>query len=222
MFTLIALSATLMSLLFGLLLCIGQYRRRYGLHPELARKGVHVLMGLACLPLPWLPLDAGLVTACALLLALTLLALRLLPRLRRTYGAPIYAIGRPSVGELCFPAGIALVYGLAQGDPLFFCLPLLLLSLADPAAALVGTFYRRRRYHIVGGTKSLEGSLAFFGVVLVCAAGALLLAGTSLVAAVLVAVLLGLVTTLIENLSWRGLDNLLVPLGSCVLLMRVV
>lgn len=222
MFTLIVLSVTLTSLLIGSLLVIGQYRRRYGLHPELARKGVHVLMGLACLPLPWLPLDAGLVTACALLLGLTLLTLRLLPGLRCTYGAPLYAIGRPSIGELCFPIGVALVYRLAQGDPLFFCLPLLLLSLADPAAALVGTFYGRRQYRIVGGTKSLEGSFTFFGVALICGASALLLAGMSLAAAIAVAFVLSLVTTLIENFSWRGLDNLLVPLGGCVLLMRVV
>ena len=69
------------------------------------------------------------------------------------------------------------------------------------------------------GHKSLEGSLAFFTVAFLGTAGALLLAGpTAGVAVPGVALTLALLLTLVEAISWRGLDNLLIPVTGFIFL----
>jgi phytol kinase len=127
----------------------------------------------------------------------------------------LYNTGRPSLGEVCFPLAVALVYLLAHGEPHAYVIPLLLLTLADPAAALVGT---RCGHTTDRNGKTFAGSLAFFIVALVCSAGGLLLTGLAAGTALAVGGLLAGVTTEIERRSRLGLDNLFVPVGSCILL----
>lgn len=180
---------------------------------ERCRKAAHVALGLVCLPLPWLGLPAATVGLLALIGLGLLLLIRKQPHMRQSFGTALYGVRRASLGELLFPVAIGLTYLLAQGNALLYCLPMLLLTLADPAAALVGKRYGR------GSGKSLAGSLAFFAVALLCSVGALLLAGLPLAAVAGVAVGVSLVATLIERLAGWGLDNLLIPLGSQMLLL---
>lgn len=187
--------------------------------PEMQRKAVHMLMALVALPLPWLPLPPLVVPATAALALLLLLLIRWLPGLRATLGRALYAVGRPSLGELCFPVAVALLYLLAQNDPRPYVMSLLLLALADPAAALVG---KRLGRPARPGDKTLAGSLAFFGVALCCGTGGLGLAGIPAGYALIAGLLLAALTTEIERHSRFGLDNLFVPLGSCGFLQAVL
>jgi phytol kinase len=54
------------------------------------------------------------------------------------------------------------VFWLSPDDPLLFVIPMLVLSLADAVAALIGISYGRLRYESTDGIKSAEGSAAFF------------------------------------------------------------
>lgn len=191
---------------------------RYAPRPEMPRKALHVCMGGVALSFPWL-FDAAWPVVVLALLALGVLgALRSVERLRRHAGAVVHGVERASWGDVLFPVAIALLFLLTGGDPLRYGIPVLILSAADPLASLVGLSLGRTSYRTLDGTKSVEGSLAFFVAAFGAAYLPLLMAGVDVSRALLMALIAGLVTTLIEAASWHGLDNFSVPLASFVVL----
>lgn len=185
------------------------------LQPEVLRKGLHVTMGLTTLSFPWL-FDSGwpvvlVVLACTVAFIAMHARLPLLKRL----GQALSRVERVSVGEFCFVAATVIVFFLASDDPVLYCIPLLLLTLADAAAALVGTAYGRHRYRTMWDYKSVEGSATFFAVAFLCIAVPLAwFTRATLFDAIAVAVLVALATTVLEAAIGGGFDNLLVPLGA--------
>jgi len=196
---------------------IAAYQRARSPHPEVARKLCHVATGGIALGLPWLFDRRWPVALLATLSTAALLAVRFSPALKSGIGSVLHAVPRESVGELCFPAAIAALFVLARGNALAYSIPILVLTFADPAAALVGMRYGRLRYRVMGGEKSVEGSAAFCVVAIACIAIPLLLVPDMATADVLALSLpLALVLTLVEAVAWRGLDNLFVPLAGFV------
>ena len=198
-----------------------QVRRR--LTAEQTRKGLHVTMSAVALALPWLFDAAWPVVTLAVLAVGAMVAVRLVPALRDDVGGVLHAVERPSVGDLCFPVAICLLYLLAESSPVLYAVPLLLLGLADPAAALTGARHGLSPYTTAEGTKSREGSVAFASVAFLCVHVPLLVftpvgRAESLWIAAIVAVL----ATIVEAVSWRGLDNLFVPLGTYAVLIRLM
>jgi phytol kinase len=185
------------------------------LHPEVLRKGLHVSMGLTTLSFPWL-FDSGwpvilIVLTCTAAFVALHARLPLLKRL----GQSLSRIKRVSVGEFCFVAATVIVFFLSSGDPVLYCIPLLLLTLADAAAALVGTAYGRHRYPTMWDYKTIEGSVAFFAVGFLCIAVPLAwFTRATFFDAIAVAVLVALATTVLEAAIGGGFDNLLIPLGA--------
>jgi phytol kinase len=120
---------------------------------------------------------------------------------------------RATLGEIYFPVAVAIVFWLAHGrSPLLFCIPILVLTLADATGALIGIRYGRTRY--IGAAKSLEGSVAFAVVAFFCIDVPLVLwSDVGRVETLLIASTLALLVMLLEGSAWRGLDNLFVPLG---------
>jgi phytol kinase len=184
---------------------------RFG--PELARKAVHVAGGLGCLAFPWL-FDS---VAPAVVLALGTVAAMAAQRRWWRGGAvsqALYAVERQSLGELCFPLAVGLLFWRSGGDWVRYGVPLLVLTVGDAVAALVGRRYGMVRYQTEDGFKSFEGSLMLFLVTFLAVHLPWLFADREPPAVtVLVAVLAGLFVVLVEAAAWRGLDNLLVPLG---------
>jgi phytol kinase len=133
-------------------------------------------------------------------------------------------VARQSAGDVTFAIGIAVVFLLSQGDCLLYSVPVLVLTFADAAAALVGTFYGLFRFETPGGKKSVEGSFAFFVVAFLNIQIPLFLcsdAGQH--RAVLIALLLGFLLTIVEALAgWRGLDNLFVPVAGVIFLRAMI
>ena len=202
----------------GLMTAVRTYQRRCSPHPELVRKLLHVGMGLVALTLPWLFESAAQAFALAGLFIVLLVALRTSKRLEQRLGGVLNAVQRESWGEIYFAMGVSTVFLLSAGDRLLFCTPILILALADAAAALVGLHYGRVCYWS-GGRKTIEGSAAFFLVSFLCTHVALLLftqigRAETILSALMISVLL----TPLEAVSRHGFDNLLIPLGSFVLL----
>ena len=198
-----------------------QVRRR--LTAEETRKGLHVTMSAVALSLPWLFDDTWPVVTLAVLAVGAMVAVRLVPALRDDLGGVLHQVERPSVGDLCFPVAICLLYLLTADSPVLYAVPLLLLGLADPAAALIGVRHGLSPYATDEGTKSREGSVAFAFVAFLCVHVPLLVftpvgRAESLWIAAIVAVL----ATIVEAVSWRGLDNLFVPLGTFAILLRLM
>jgi phytol kinase len=189
--------------------------RRYTLHPELVRKMLHICMGLTTLTLPWI-FDA--LWPVVVLVGLTvpgLWALRRSKRLKEQLGSVLHNVNRDdSLGEIYFPLGVGGAFILAHGEPLRFTIPVLLLTASDAIAALIGIRYGHTYYTTSDGTKSAEGSLAFFvsSFLGVCISLFLVFDGVSAIPALLIAVILSLLLMLVEAVSWQGLDNLFIPI----------
>ncbi len=204
-----AAAAAILALLVG---GIGMLALRFRWEPEAARKGSHVAVGLACLPLPLLFADATPVIALAAVACAGLVALRAVPALRARFGCALHGIARASLGEFAFVAGVALAFVLAHGDFAAYAAAILTLTLGDTAAALIGRRFGRHPYAIGRARKSVEGSCAFFAVAaLVCA----LVPGAASIAAVAA---FALATTLAEAFAGDGLDNAAIPLAGLLAL----
>jgi phytol kinase len=212
----------------GTLLAVLRLYQAWGApHPELVRKLLHVGMGLVTVSFPWLFDQSWPVLLLGGLSLAAMLALRTLSGLRGGIGTVVSGVGRASLGEIYFPLAVAILfhlYLLEEGvgpeyRVLLYCIPLLLLTLADAAAALVGVQYGYWRYTTSEGQKSTEGSFAFFLCAFFCVHVPLLLA-TDLgrPQTLLIALLLAWLAMLFEAVAWAGLDNLVLPLVAYLLL----
>ena len=198
-----------------------QVRRK--LSAEATRKALHVTMSAVSLALPWLFDETWPVVVLAALATGAMVAVRVVPALRDDVGGVLHEVGRQSLGDVCFPVAVLVLYLLAADSPVLYAIPLLLLGLADPAAALTGARHGLAPYATVDGVKSREGSVAFAFVSFLCVHVPLLLftpigRPESLWVAAIVAVL----ATIVEAVSWRGLDNLFIPIGAYVVLLRLL
>ncbi len=206
--------------IFGVLMAgLRAYRRWRSPDPERLRKLLHMGMGAVTLTLPWLFKRPWPVVCLALLFVSGLTALRASRSLQRGLGGIIDGVDRKSLGDIYFPAAVGLLFLWSAGDPLMFCLPVLLLTFADAAAALAGTRYGGLRFPSARGAKSVEGSTAFFAVAFLSTHIPLLLfTDTARAASLLIALTLAIQVTLLEAGAWGGLDNLLIPLAAFILL----
>lgn len=187
--------------------------------PELVRKLFHLSGGLFGLPLPWIFGDLKPVLFLAVMIAAAFIAMRFVGRLRGGVGQVLFAVKRESIGELCYIASMVLLFWFSRGDKLLYAVPLLMLALADTAAALVGEEYGKLQIHAAGGPKSIEGAIAFFFTAFFCVhVPVLLWGGTGRLESLLIAVNLSIMVMMAESAAWWGLDNLIVPLWGYLLL----
>jgi phytol kinase len=210
--------ALVLTLLGGLIIGLRFYQRRYAPHPELVRKLLHVPMGLITLTFPWLfhsPIPVLILAGIAIAI---LSLLRLYQPLKQEFGSVLGSVERQSLGEIYFPISVALVFWFSQGQALLFCIPMLILTLADAIAAIIGIRYGRFRYTTPDGYKSAEGSTAFFTIAFFSIYVPLLLSDIGRTETFLVSLILGLLVMLLEAIAWCGIDNLLIPVGSFILL----
>ncbi len=188
-------------------------------HPEVLRKLMHVLMGLVASSFPWL-FDAAwpvLLLAGGSLVAL--IVVRAGGGVTRSLRGVLHGVERSSWGELLFPVAIAVIFVLADGNALLYVVPILILTLADAVAALIGVYYGQFQFSTLEGSKSLEGSFAFFIVTFLCVHVAVLLfTDAGRLESLLIGLLMGVIVMMFEAVAWRGLDNLFIPVASYALL----
>lgn len=194
---------------------------RSAIHPELQRKSVHIGMGLITLTFPWLFDDPWPVVLLAVLAVGGLVGMKQIAALKKGLGGALHGVARDSLGEIYFPLAVALLFVLAGNAPVLYVVPMLVLSLADAVAAVVGVRYGSHPYSTSEGSKSAEGSAAFlltaFGSTMV---PVLLMTDIPLGKAVVGALLVGILVMLFEAVSVGGIDNLFIPLGCYGLLER--
>lgn len=196
---------------------VWQWRRRAGPAAELTRKAMHIGMGAIASLLPWLFDRPWPVLALCSGLAAAFLALKLFAR-TSTLGAAMHDIGRDSRGDIYFALSVAALWLLAGADRLLFLVPVLVLTLGDAVAALVGKRFGRTYFDDGTAGKTLEGSTALFVVAFLTVAGPLVLCErVTLASAAIMATTMALLVTLLEAMAWRGLDNILVPIGTYLL-----
>lgn len=182
----------------------------FKLSAESTRKFAHVFLGIGTLSFPWLFQSVWPVLA----IAVVSTCLIVLCRFGSDFlGAALHRVGRPSVGDLCYPGTVALVFFCASGNPFFFYIPILVLALADAAGALIGLRYGKSRYRSGEDYKTLEGSLAVGATTFLAVHVPLLLSEmTTREESLLIALLIAVVAASLEAIATKGLDNLYLPI----------
>ncbi len=201
-------------LVFG---AAGLWRRIGNPPPEWTRKAVHLGGGLVSLTLPWMLHSHWTVLALGVLFAAIVLLSRQMGALRSVHG-----VERQSDGGLYFPISIYLLFLLGHDQAVFYLISVLVLMLSDALAALIGTTYGRAIYAVERDRRSVEGSVVFFLTTFFAVhLPLLLMTNISRGAGVLIALQIALVVTCFEAISVRGADNLVVPIGTFLLLLKM-
>jgi hypothetical protein len=134
----------------------------------------------------------------------------------------VHGVARRSEGGLYYPISVYVLFLVAAGRPVFYLIALLAMVVSDTAAAVLGSSYGRVGYTVERDRRTVEGSAVFFfSTFLVVHLPLLLLTDTPPLLSVLVGFQLALLMTLFEAISMRGNDNLIVPLVTYFLLLKL-
>jgi hypothetical protein len=150
----------------------------------------------------------------------------LMMRVGKHFGllASVHGVKRVSIGDILHPAAMLVTFVAAKaiGRPDFYIISVLVLSISDALAALIGTSYGFKVYRVEEEKKSLEGSLVFMlSTFLIVHIGLLLLTPTERLECVLIALLIAVLVTCFEAISLGGVDNFFIPLGTMFILERL-
>ncbi|TVP54073.1 MAG: hypothetical protein EA351_13955 [Gemmatimonadales bacterium] len=199
--------------IFGL----AEFSLRWDPPREWTRKFVHVSGGLVAAVLPWLIESHWTVLALGIALAALLWGTRRVGWLQSVHG-----VERETEGGLYFPLAIYLLFLLAADRPVFYLTSVLVLVVADTAAAVLGSAYGRSTYSVETDRRSIEGSAVFFLMAFLSVhLPLLLLTELDRGAVVMISLQLALLVTFFEAISLKGIDNLVVPLGTLFLLVKL-
>jgi phytol kinase len=176
--------------------------RKKQLPIELSRKMAHILAGISAAFLPLIMPFAHIVALALLFLAVMLISLN------RKIFMSIHDVRRRSYGELFFPLAIAST-ALLFPDQSLYMYGILIMAVSDGLAGLLGSWYGKATYRLGWAHKSYFGSIVFF--ISALAIGVLFSQGY-------VIVLATLTLTLVEAISARGVDNILLPLVAALCL----
>ncbi|TDE16327.1 diacylglycerol/polyprenol kinase family protein [Dyadobacter psychrotolerans] len=190
---------------------------------EWTRKIVHVGTGIITLLFPVLLHSHWQVLfLCGSFLIILLASLRfkMLPSINN--------IGRFSYGSILYPIvvyGVYLVYARTEKGLIMFYLPILILAICDPVAALTGRRYPFGIYFIGENKKTISGSLAFFMVCMLITLGTFYTmpwAALEIDSFILLAVLISAVATVSEAIGIKGTDNLTIPASVAFVLNLII
>jgi phytol kinase len=175
---------------------------RRGLGPETTRQIAHIAGAASVAVLPLFLRLSELV-----ILALFFTALLYWTRARHLLSS-VHGIRRVTVGALVFPIGLLLAVVFGWGHPAAIAYAALVLGIADPAAALAGKRLEGIEWPVIGGHKTLAGTLAF--ALVAAAIGVFMAVGVGEVR-FLAVIGTAVVLASIEGSLGYGLDNVPVP-----------
>lgn len=196
-----------------LFICAELLYHKCAVKVELTRKFVHIITGLLALLFPlllgnhWLVLF--LCASFALILVVSL-KFKLLPS--------INAIERESVGSLAYPMAVYLcylAYDYHQQQYIYYYLPIIILAVCDPIAALTGKKWPLGKYSVGKESKTLMGSSMFFlsALILVVNFTYNSVGFSSTRQIILSALIIGVLSSFTEAISKKGWDNLTIPIS---------
>ena len=188
--------------------------RRWQPPLEYTRKLAHVGAGAIALFMPVL-----FSTHWPVLLLAAMFSAALLISRRSGWLISLQLPARRGKGDILFLWAVYLVFLLADGNRVIFQVPVLVLTVGDAAAALIGQRYGRTRYHLGENTRTVEGSMAFVVTAFLSVLILLFVSvGMPLSQSAVLSLVVATVAGSVEALTTRGLDNASVPIGTLLLL----
>jgi len=183
------------------------------LTPEGARKTIHIVMGCTALALPYI-FEYKQSAVYLGIAAIALLVLMRRNEVLRKAGIALLGVERKTLGDIYFVIAIVIVFVLHQST-FEYIIPIAILTFADSIAALVGITYGRYNMaqHEEEAAKSREGSVMFFIVAFICTLIPLqLMSGVGRTEVLVISFLIGILAAMIEAVTRKGNDNLMLPL----------
>lgn len=195
--------------------------RRLSPSGEITRKFAHFSAVLATLPFPYIFPSHWYILVLAALFAAVLFGTQ-----KGKLLGSIHDINRKSIGSYLLPIAIYVTFLISDvlGDKFLFILPMLILAVCDPLAAIIGINIRNYNHNIrVSGitlNKTWLGTVTFLISSLILSVIALYFnRGVFDLKTFWLAALVAVTTTLAELISWRGSDNLAIPLTAVLTLI---
>lgn len=188
----------------------------FKIQAEITRKYVHTVTGLLTMLFPllignhWLVL---LLCSSFLIILVASLYFKMLPS--------INAVQRVTRGSILYPIVVYGCYLLFYyyGELRFFYLPILILAICDPIAALVGKKWPMGSYYLFGHSKTMSGSFGFFSsATIMCIAIMVGVEELNFSDAILISLIVALFTCAAEAVTHKGYDNLTIPASALLAL----
>lgn len=195
--------------------------RRLGVNGEITRKFAHFTSTLAVVPFPYIFTSHWYVLILATIFFAALYFTQQSKQLKS-----IHDIERKSIGSYLLPLAIYttfLVSSLLE-NKFIFILPMLILAICDPMAAILGMNIKKNngKIKILGRKfdKTWLGSGAFLATSLIISIIALYFHREVFdLKTFWLALSVAAISTLAELISWRGSDNLTIPLSVVLILV---
>ena len=213
----VALVAGIMLVLLGILKLI---EKKTKINGELKRKLFHITMGLVVLSFPYIFKNRLSVVMIGAICIIIFVLMRH-TKLKKSIGSILYSVDRESLGEIFFAISVVLIFYWSNGNKVLYSIPILLLTFADSAAALIGKNYGKKNLAQMNeDAKSIEGSFMFFMVAFILTLVPLLLfTNVGREETLIISAIVGFNVALIEMISHTGNDNLLIPLTTYAFLI---
>jgi len=192
----------------------------FRMNGEITRKFVHICSGGIGLVLPIFIQNHWFILLLAAFFALILFLSN-----RYHFLKSINDVDRVTIGSTLFPFVLYACYYIHQyhEDLIYYYLPILVLTVSDPLAAIVGKYFNYKPYKVFGNTKTVGGSMAFFSSsMIICFLFLFYFTGLFFLTSLALAVVISLTATFFESISVNGLDNVSVPLCVLGLLMLML
>jgi dolichol kinase/uncharacterized membrane protein SirB2 len=212
--------AGIISGIYLIIFTIAELWRAFGKpQTETTRKFVHFGSGAVCLSFSYFFSSHWTIMALGVLFVAIMMITKKTGLLKS-----VHDVKRRSGGSIYYPIAVYFSFLIANtsGKPQFYLIAILVLALSDSFAALIGGQYGLKLYKVEEDHKSLEGSVVFFlSTFIIVLVGLLLLSTTGRAESILIAVYIALLVTAFEAISLNGADNLFIPLGTLVVLLRI-
>lgn len=184
---------------------------RFHVEVELTRKLVHIGTGLLTLLFPLLLGNHWWV-----LLLCSSFMIILLASIKFKLLRSINAIKRKSVGSIAYPVavyGCFMAFNFFDNQYLYFYLPILILAICDPVAALTGKKWPIGKFKVGTDYKTLMGSSMFFcsALLIILLLSNLFLKKPMTPENILWSILIALLAAVTEAFSRKGYDNITIP-----------
>jgi dolichol kinase len=189
--------------------------RRLNVKGEITRKFAHFTATVAVVPFPYIFSSHWYVLVLAFIFFVALFVTQYSKQLKS-----IHDIERKSIGSYLLPAAIYFTFLISNllDNKFIYILPMLILGICDPMAAIVGMGMKKNNHQIklfgVATGKSIFGSGAFLFTSFIISLIALYFhRGLFDFKTFWLAAVIAVISSLAELISWRGSDNLTIPVS---------
>lgn len=213
-------SILIVTAIFLSIVGVGEIMRGLGTYSqEATRKFVHLAGGMVSLSFAYVfKSHLSILVLCISFVTLMIVSKKL-GLLKSVHG-----IKRKSSGDILHPVAIYVSFIIAgyYEKPVFYMIAIMVLSVSDALAAIIGTSYGFKVYSVEEEKKSLEGSFIFLlSTFLIVHLGLLLLTHIGRMESVLCALLIAILVTCFEAISLGGADNAIIPFGTLFIIMKI-